>query len=323
VSYPNWAILQPSVVGDFTREIPRGKISLTNLLAITLKEPVMENIELDGGHCRLCGGNVVRRFEKIILRTYRVAYWECSQCESLQPDFPYWLERSYSREFCATDTGAARRSILNSMNLAAIFTALQVDPKLRCVDWGGGNGLLVRLMRDMGYEFLLYDKYANNEYCIGLTLNDTQSDFSASVVTCFEVFEHFSDPAGSIDDIFRLNPDVVIIQTSPYQKQNNDWTYLSAESGQHVFFYSWKAMYRIAEKYGMKLMTVGQFFLLYREKPTTLNYTDANILSLKALHEDYPRRLNEGLVAFANARCVLGDTDAAIIMDMIYSENKS
>ena len=53
------------------------------------------------------------------------------------------------------------------------------------LDWGGGDGLLVRLLRDAGLDAYHHDRYADNLYAAGFEGDPTKR---YSMVTAFEVF---------------------------------------------------------------------------------------------------------------------------------------
>ena len=57
------------------------------------------------------------------------------------------------------------------------------------LDYGGGSGLFVRLMREKGFNFYYYYKYSLNIFAKGFEV-DLKNNFSFEVITVFEVFEH-------------------------------------------------------------------------------------------------------------------------------------
>ncbi len=68
------------------------------------------------------------------------------------------------------------------------------------MDWAGGHGLFVRLMRDQGFDFHWQDDYAENILAKPHIFARTQVPVSA--VTAFEVFEHVADPLSFVENIF-------------------------------------------------------------------------------------------------------------------------
>jgi methyltransferase family protein len=208
--------------------------------------------------CRLCGGPCRRVFTQTILHKYRVAYYRCDTCSSLQTQDAYWLEEAYATNLSGLDTGAAQRNI---SNLAICFFISKLYNLKDIIDFGGGDGLLCRFLRDYGLNCFVKDKYATPTYAQGFTEPDFQDP---DLVIAFEVLEHFANPGRDLDSLFSLKPRVLFASTGIYTDEQGDWWYLAPETGQHVFFYSRKALDLIAEKYGYGLLANGDFVLFVR-----------------------------------------------------------
>jgi len=208
--------------------------------------------------CRLCGGSCKRVFSQTILQKYKVAYWRCDACWSLQTDAAWWLDEAYATNLSCLDTGAAQRNVTN---LAVCFFIAKLYNLKNVIDFGGGDGLLCRFLRDYGLNCFVKDKYANPTYAQGFTEPDFQDP---DLVIAFEVLEHFANPARDLDGLFSLHPRVLFASTGIYTNEQGDWWYLTPETGQHVFFYSRKALDLIADKYGYGLLANGDFILFVR-----------------------------------------------------------
>lgn len=211
-----------------------------------------------GSACRLCGGPLTERFRTLVLGRHTVRYLQCGGCHSLQTEAPYWLEEAYRENLSNLDTGAARRNLRNmaaSHSIARCFGARNV------LDLGGGDGLLCRLLRDTGLNCYVQDRYATPTYAQGFDKPDfAQPD----MVTAFEVFEHLPNPARDLDDFFATQPGVLLVSTEIYAGQGPAWWYISAESGQHVFFYSREALARVGQTFGYQVVLSGEFVLFVR-----------------------------------------------------------
>ena len=203
--------------------------------------------------CRLCGGDAAFQFIKLILHKHQVGYWRCAVCRCLQTDPPHWLGESYRTVHSATDTGMVARTWQMAQMTSLLLRLADVGPKTPCIDWGGGNGLFCRVMRDQAYHFVTDDKYAEPFYCIGFTRKDWGLAAS-DVVTSFEVFEHLPDPKNQLEEIVKLNPKIWIFSTQLYAAQDQTWNYLSPELGRHVFFYSHQGLSRFAEEHGYQFV---------------------------------------------------------------------
>lgn len=210
--------------------------------------------------CRLCKSAAYPQFKKTILSKHLITYYKCSKCNSLQTEFPYWLEEAYSPSAEKYDTGKASRTLNNFLILQDFFKILGLSKDDRCADYGGGTGLFSRLMRDIGYNFYNFDIYSGGEFAIAYSLKSF--DRPLKLVTIFECIEHFSDPIAEFEQIFSSNADFIFGSTELYTGQNSDWGYLTPLSGQHIFFYSKESFLHIAEKKRWCVYILGNYFLL-------------------------------------------------------------
>lgn len=212
--------------------------------------------------CRLCDGAADFAFHKTMIGKYQVSFFLCRACGSLQSEEPYWLAEAYSDAVLAIDPGAAQR-VLDCLGLTdAVMRLFDCRTSL---DYGGGAGLLCRLLRDIGRDAYLYDRYAPASYATGFngSLN-THYD----LVTAFEVVEHFPAPKSDLDALFGANPKIVLIMTYLYQGENADWWYIAPEEGQHIFFYSPAAIALIGRRYGYHPLICKGFIVFSRTVPT-------------------------------------------------------
>lgn len=205
-------------------------------------------------NCRLCEGNSKFQFTKKLLNKYWVDYFKCTKCGSLQTENPFWLPEAYEKgNLVEIDTGAFQR---NLQNLAASFLIAKLIGAKSIFDFGGGDGLLCRMLRDYGLNVFVSDKFAQNTYAKGFDANETQKP---NLILAFEVFEHFADPYFDLNEIFELNPKAVLATTGIYKNQPSDWWYLTPATGQHVFFYSETSLRNLASTYGYRLIRTGKF----------------------------------------------------------------
>jgi hypothetical protein len=197
--------------------------------------------------CRLCGGSTRELFTKIVLGKYDVGFHECQVCKSLQTEEPYWLSESYADGLRLLDTGAVERAqaLQRVVYMVAKLHRLPSDTKV--LDWGAGDGLMVRMFRDVGLDAYHWDPFTRNTYAAGF---DGDPGQRYGLVTAFEVWEHLPDPAVELRRIFAAQPDIHLATTCLYMRQDQDWPYLNVLTGRHVFFYSREAIKMIAQQYG-------------------------------------------------------------------------
>ena len=208
--------------------------------------------------CRACGGPLSRAFETRILGRYTVTFFRCGNCDSLQSEPPYWLEEAYQAAIAATDTGAAQRNLVCHAAIVAVARTLQA--KGQFLDYGGGAGMVCRLLRDSGFDAYLFDRYADPVYARGFTLDpDSVVPGSLGLLSAIEVLEHFANPAEELGKLFDLRPRVLFATTVPYRGEGESWWYLTKHTGQHVFFYSLACLRHFARTYGYDYLGVGSF----------------------------------------------------------------
>lgn len=210
--------------------------------------------------CRACGGPTCAAFESLVLGRHRVEYLRCRNCDSLQTEPPYWLSESYTAAIAATDTGAMVRNLVCHAAVCIIASVCAVRGKL--LDWGGGVGVLCRLLRDRGFDAYLSDRYAEPVLAQAFRVSPDECPAgSFALVSAMEVLEHYDDPAAEIARLFALQPQVVVATTETYSGQGQDWWYLAPQTGQHVFFYSRKCLRWLAHKHGYNYFGVRSIHL--------------------------------------------------------------
>lgn len=214
--------------------------------------------------CRLCRGATRFAMNATILGRHRIAYHICGDCGSMQTERPYWLEEAYGKKGIGGDNSMATRTIQLVIDTLALLYQFQNNPKELYVDFGGGNGLFTRLMRDHGFNFFNHDKYEFPFYSDPYTLPDLEA-VRPNVLTAYEVFEHLPEPAETLDFLLRRGPGLVLFGTDIFHTPSPDqplgplpdWPYLALPTGQHVFFYSEKALHGVAARYGYVFRNLG------------------------------------------------------------------
>lgn len=246
--------------------------------------------------CRLCNGLTTVKFNMKVLGKYQVNYSECGTCFSLQTEPPFWLEDAYKdNNLSNLDTGAVQRCINNLSVCLFISKFLKLK---NTVDYGGGDGLLCRMLRDHKINCFVKDKYSIPTYAQGFTKPDfTKPD----LLLGFELIEHFPNPAVDLNSLFEPSPEVLILSTAFYKNQNQDWWYLSPESGQHVFFYSKKALLLIANRFEYNLITGGGFIIL------TKNTSALKNIILKIIISSRMRKFLKSLISFMPTHGIWND----------------
>lgn len=200
-------------------------------------------------NCKICNSEMNLIFEKKVLQKYSSGYYRCTHCDFVQTDNPIWLEEAYQSAITALDIGLLHRNVSLVKPIKNIIDTYFPESK-RYLDYAGGYGAFVRLMRDIGYDFYRQDDYCENVFTPHFDIKDT-SNHQFDIVTGFEVLEHFNDPMNEIANVFSY-ADTAIFSTeiAPLSDAEMEkWWYLTLETGQHIAFYSKKSMLLIAEKF--------------------------------------------------------------------------
>ncbi|CAM4096247.1 class I SAM-dependent methyltransferase [Gillisia limnaea] len=222
--------------------------------------------------CRICADLSNKIFSKKILRKYDVDYYQCENCYFLQTEFPFWLEEAYSTgAISALDVGIMSRNLLllhKTQNiLGKLFSNFNA---FSAVDYGGGEGVFVRLMRDKGFNFYRQDLHADNLYARYFDVKDLPVSHKFDILTAFEVFEHLPNPIEEITKMFNYSDTILLsteLQPTRHISELKDWWYFVPETGQHVSFYTEDAFDRIAKKFNVYYYTDSiNLHILSREK---------------------------------------------------------
>ena len=123
--------------------------------------------------CKICDNNSTLFSKSQILNKHEINYYLCKNCGFLQTEEPYWLDEAYSQAITSTDIGTVSRNYnLALISRVVLNTFFNVDKQF--VDYGGGYGLFVRLMRDFGFDYYRQDKYCENIFAKNFEANDNE-----------------------------------------------------------------------------------------------------------------------------------------------------
>jgi hypothetical protein len=139
------------------------------------------------------------------------------------------------------------------------------NPSGRFLDFGGGDGMFVRHMRDIGYDFFWADKYATNIFAFGF---EAAANERFDLVTSFEVFEHLPDPMSEISAMLERSENLLFsTRLHPsHAPLPQEWDYFSLHGGQHIAIYSLQTLQYLANNFNLKLQTDGSSIHLLSKK---------------------------------------------------------
>lgn len=204
--------------------------------------------------CKICGEASARAFGGTVLEKHRIDYFRCPACGFVQTEQPYWLEEAYSSAISDLDLGPVNRAVTGARMVEGLILA-GFDPHASFIDWGGGYGLFTRLMRDNGYDFHWQDRYCQNLFAKQFA---AAAGVRHELLTAFEVFEHLVEPMDEIADMARHARSLFFTTLTPPERSDlAGWWYLTPEHGQHVAFYTRRALETLARRLGLHLCTDG------------------------------------------------------------------
>jgi hypothetical protein len=237
--------------------------------------------------CNICTQTTKQIFSAKILNKYDIKYYHCEHCAFLQTEEPYWLEEAYSESINISDTGYMQRNLDLSAKLT-ILLSLYFDKNAKFLDYAGGYGVFVRLMRDIGFDFCWDDKFTTNLFARGFEY----SGESIEAITTFESFEHFVNPLQEIEKMLSISKNIIFstgLLPNPIPKPE-EWWYYGLDHGQHISFYSEKTFQYIAKKYNLNYAHLNDLHLLTEKKISSWSLKTLKF-SKFGLHKLFARQL--------------------------------
>ena len=216
--------------------------------------------------CRVCKMKVEALFSTVLLQKHPTQYFQCLNCGYVQTEEPYWMEEAYKASINDSDTGMMMRSFWHR-NIAATLIYFLFNQKGQFLDYGGGYGVFVRLMRDVGYDFYWQDKHTENLFAKGFEFPVSEK-LTIELLTCFEAFEHFVEPVTELGNLLSISRNILLSTefipdpTPP----PGEWWYYGVEHGQHIGFFREKTFEYLAEKHNLHFYTNGQNIHLLTDK---------------------------------------------------------
>lgn len=210
--------------------------------------------------CLICEGETSNLFSARVLHKYDINYHRCSCCGFIQSDTPYWLDEAYSDAITSMDIGLIYRNLVYSSLVEKVIKT-SFDYNKKFLDYAGGYGMYVRLMRDKGFDFYWDDKYCDNLFAKHFTLEELDKDQKFEAVTAFEIFEHLANPLEEIEKLFNYSDSIIFSTELVPDKEitsTNDWWYFAPEGGQHISFYTKNAFDIIAKKFSCNFYSNGK-----------------------------------------------------------------
>lgn len=223
--------------------------------------------------CKICDGAVHHLFVKKVLHKYDVAYFQCSICHFIQTEEPYWLGEAYKNAIARLDVGLVwRNEHLTPVVSTLVRTFFKRDA--RFLDYGGGYGLFVRMMRDRGFDFYRQDIHCENIFAEQFDLSDLPAGSKFDMMTAIEVFEHMQAPVAELDQLLQLSDTILL--TTELQPETSEaldrWHYFVPETGQHISLFHRESLQALARRFGLHLLSRNEIHLLSKSPRSAFLY---------------------------------------------------
>ncbi len=232
--------------------------------------------------CWICGASAglygVVDFHKSCIEVMRkrlplsgipIYYHRCPQCGFLFADgFRAWSpddfrQRIYNADYATVDPDVVEvRPSRDARAMDQVFRNHKAV--IRALDYGGGNGRFVEVLRGLGYQAWGYDP---------LTGAGERPAVRANLVTAFEVLEHVHRPYEALDDLLSfLDEDGVVLFTTLLQPEDFDriglgWWYVGPRNG-HIGIHSRRSLALMFRARGFNLATQSEgVHLAFRRLP--------------------------------------------------------
>jgi hypothetical protein len=212
----------------------------------------MESQEL----CVICSESTEFLFGYQVRGEHQALLFECLACHFTYIANPHWLEDSFSSDLNDLDIGSVDRCLVLADFVEVLIQSMKLS-KLRFLDWGGGYGLLSRIMRDRGLDFVSHDIYTRPLFVESTSISNSET---FELITMSEVALHLVDPVPVFTKIMESTDTLVFTAVIAPTVIPNDWWYLMPDTGQHVAFYHAETLQALAKKLDVQVTSDGRFF---------------------------------------------------------------
>lgn len=209
-----------------------------------------------------------------------VDYFLCDACGfGFAPEFREWTRARFSDEiyneaYVDVDPEyVSKRPTDNANALQQRFGAQKEH--IRHLDYGGGSGVLSRVLRENGWDSQSYDPMVDPE-------KDIADLGTFNFVTAFEVFEHVPDINALVAGLIELCTPDGLIMFSTYcsdgeiqRGQPLTWWYAAPRNG-HISLFSQSSLRLMFSRYGFIAHSIdANLHLAFRSLPEWSGYSFA------------------------------------------------
>jgi SAM-dependent methyltransferase len=182
-----------------------------------------------------------------------ISYFRCLDCGfCFAPEMHEWSlkefeDQIYNEDYIKVDPDYGRS---RPLNCATVLVRLFGDHPagIRHLDFGGGSGLLSRLLQSKGWNSTTYDPFANKDI-------DPASLGKFDLITAFEVFEHVPDVNALFQSLrsFLAPKGIIFFSTLVSDGMIEDgeplsWWYAAPRNG-HISLFSTRSLEILSKKF--------------------------------------------------------------------------
>jgi hypothetical protein len=221
--------------------------------------------------CKICNSVSSEVFKAEVLNQYNVVYFQCTNCQFIQTDTPYWLSEAYQSAITDLDIGLIYRNIQFSDIVESILLNNSIDSNGKFIDYGGGYGMFVRLMRDKGFAYYRQDIHCENIFAKYFDVTDIKNQQSFELLTAFEVFEHLEFPKQELEIMLSFSGNILFsTELLPNNSPTPDnWWYFTPETGQHISFYTLESLQFLADECNLHFYSNGSSIHMFTTNKLT------------------------------------------------------
>lgn len=200
----------------------------------------------DGARCKICGGTCAPFGEVSFLRACgrpdpapgggapKVRYQRCTECGLLfTAAFDAWSGEDfqahvYNDAYLELDPDYVEKRPMGTARML-IGAFGHARGEIRALDYGGGNGLVARELRDAAFACETYDPFS--------TEHRAPPAGRFNLISCIEMVEHLPHPMETLADLVRFADESALIlfttllQPDDILQQGMGWWYIGPRNG--------------------------------------------------------------------------------------------